>query len=171
MEFGELGRSGGHAANPVASVGEYEEEAAADDADHEREALHDLVHLLLPAGEEAIGDPVIRQRDRREHHHGQHGVHQVDQPHAEPRLVRHGHAQPVLEQRQPSRRYEAVVHFPVWRPEAVGEVEEEAGGGADAQQRVDHGGLHRAARAVTGRGRQQHLEREKRPRRQKVDQH
>ena len=98
-------------------------------------------------------------------------MHQVDQPHAEPRLVRHGHAQPALEQRQPSRRHEAVVYFPVRRPEAVGEVEEEAGGGADAQQRVDHGGLHGAARAVTGRGRQQHLEREKHPRRQKVDQH
>ena len=54
---GEVGSSGGHAVNPVASVREDEKEVAADDADHEREALHDLVLLLLHAGRRQLRAP------------------------------------------------------------------------------------------------------------------
>lgn len=164
-------QSSGHAPDAVARVGEDEEEGAADDADHQREGLHDLVHLLGVLREEAVGDSVVRQRDGREHHHCHQRVHQVDEPHPVPLLLGHLHPEAGLEHGEAARRDEAVVELPVGGAEAVGEVEEEAGERAEAEEELDHARAHRGARSVArGRGKEE-LECEEGAGGEEIDQH
>lgn len=121
--------------------------------------------------EEAVGDAVIGQRDGREHHGRHERMDQVHEPHPEPLVLGHVHPQAGLEDREAPRGDEPVVDLPVRAAEAVGEVEEEAGEGAEAEQRLDHQRAHRGARAVAGSGGEQQLEGEKGAGGEEVDEH
>ncbi|CAH9068948.1 unnamed protein product [Cuscuta europaea] len=93
------------------------------------------------SGEQTVRHAVVGKRDRHENHHRHHGMHEVREPNLVPVVLGDFHSGVALEHRQPPRRHKAVVHFPaVWPPEAVGEVEEEAGEGTEGQEDEDHGG-------------------------------
>lgn len=121
--------------------------------------------------EQTVGDPVIRKGNGHEHHHRHDCVHKVRQTQLKPLVVWDVHVEARLEQGQPIWGDEAVVDLAVGTPEAVGEVEEEAGESAEAQKHVDHQGGDRGAIPVAVDRRQDHLESEERARREEVHEH
>lgn len=153
--------------------GEGNKEQATQNPNAHRHRHQQLLHLLRRRRAEAPHDILIERRHRREHQQRRQRVKKIDslKPVILRLLDRDHRAGRAVDDPQPPESGNAVADLPPGVAEAVGEAEEEAGGGA-AGEEAERGRLADAAAALTlvGERRRQNLERQDRPRREEVRQ-
>lgn len=98
-------------------------------------------------------------------------MHQVGKSHPIPLILGDLDAEAGLEEGQSPRRHDPIIDLAVGAAEAIGEVEEEASEGAEAEEGVDHGGADGGAGPVSGDRGEEHLKGEEGAGWEEIDQH
>lgn len=110
------------------------------------------------SGEQTVGDAVVGERDGHENQNRHCSMNEVGESNLVPVVLGDVDGGVALEHGEAVGSHEAVEHFPVGAAEAVGEVEEEAGERAEAEEDDDHGGADGGAVAFAVHAGEDHLE-------------
>lgn len=145
-------------ADALPGGGEDHEDDAGEESGAERQVHEQLPRVGPGLREEAVLHVGVAERHREEHDRGEEGVDVVDGPDAQPPQILEDElavvavAAGVVEHVEAAEGGHAVVELAVAAAEAVGEGEEDAGGGAEVEEEGGEELVRGVAGAVVGEG-------------------